>query len=375
MKKLFLFLAAAFMATTVSAQTVVESKTFDNFYIGLNGGFATKTTHNRWLKNLNSNVGLRVGRYFTPVFGLALESNLYFSNRPYGKANTFPESTGTFVRGMNTSLLGTVNMTNWFCGYQGEPRDFEVIALYGMGWGHSFSNKEYYLPDYISIGEPYYYLDKLSYEVTRLYRYRKDNLSSKLAVDFAFNFGDWKEWQLYIEPAMIWALNGNGYEKVQYNVNKSAFQLNCGIVYKFRNSTGEHNFKIADRQNEIDELNAEINRLRQELGQKPTQVVREKTNTREVRVDNLYVVTFAQGSSELTAEAKYALNGIREGSHVQIVGTASPEGGAEWNQQLSQARADVVANYLKNRAVVVDEAVGRGVQGTTSNRLAVVFVK
>ena len=94
-----------------------------------------------------------------------------------------------------------------------------------------------------------------------------------------------------------------------------------------------------------------------------------------MRVDNLYVVTFAQGSSELTAEAKYALNGIREGSHVQIVGTASPEGGAEWNQQLSQARADVVANYLKSRAVVVDEAVGRGVQGTTSNRLAVVFVK
>lgn len=375
MKKLFLVFAAAFLATTVSAQTVVESKTFDNFYIGLNGGLATKTTHNRWMKNLNSNVGLRLGRYFTPVFGLALESNLYFSNRPYGKANTFPESTGTFVRGMNTSLLGTVNMTNWFNGYQGEPRDFEVIALYGIGWGHSFTNKDYYLPEDLYHFYDRVYDNTLPYEYTRNYRYRKDNLSSKLAVDLAFNFGDWKEWQFYVEPAMIWALNGNGYEKVQYNINKSAFELNCGIVYKFRNSTGSHNFKIADRQNEIDELNAEINRLRRELGQKPTEVVKEKTNTREVRVDNLYVVTFAQGSSELTAEAKYALNGIREGSHVQIVGTASPEGGAEWNQQLSQARADVVANYLKSRAVVVDEAVGRGVQGTTSNRLAVVFVK
>lgn len=375
MKKLFLVFAAAFLATTVSAQTVVESKTFDNFYIGLNGGLATKTTHNRWMKNLNSNVGLRLGRYFTPVFGLTLESNLYFSNRPYGKANTFPESTGTFVRGMNTSLLGTVNMTNWFNGYQGEPRDFEVIALYGIGWGHSFTNKDYYLPEDLYHFYDRVYDNTLPYEYTRNYRYRKDNLSSKLAVDLAFNFGDWKEWQFYVEPAMIWALNGNGYEKVQYNINKSAFELNCGIVYKFRNSTGSHNFKIADRQNEIDELNAEINRLRRELGQKPTEVVKEKTNTREVRVDNLYVVTFAQGSSELTAEAKYALNGIREGSHVQIVGTASPEGGAEWNQQLSQARADVVANYLKSRAVVVDEAVGRGVQGTTSNRLAVVFVK
>ena len=125
MKRLFLVMAVAFMTASVSAQTVVESKTFDNFYIGLNGGFATKTTHNRWMKNLNSNLGLRVGRYFTPVFGLALESNLYFSNRPYGKTNTFPESTGTFVRGMNTSLLENVNMTNWYNGYPGERRDFE----------------------------------------------------------------------------------------------------------------------------------------------------------------------------------------------------------------------------------------------------------
>ena len=66
MKRLFLVMAVAFMTASVSAQTVVESKTFDNFYIGLNGGFATKTTHNRWMKNLNSNLGLRVGRYFTP---------------------------------------------------------------------------------------------------------------------------------------------------------------------------------------------------------------------------------------------------------------------------------------------------------------------
>ena len=133
--------------------------------------------------------------------------------------------------------------------------------------------------------------------------------------------------------------------------------------------------KLETAEDDLLSSNRANDRLRKELGQKPTQVVTEKTNTREVRVDNLYVVTFAQGSSELTAEAKYALNGIREGAHVQIVGTASPEGGAEWNQQLSQDRADVVANYLKSRAVVVDEAVGRGVQGTTSNRLAVVFVK
>ena len=44
MKKLVLLFAAAAMAVSVSAQTVTESKTFDNFYIGVNGGVMTKTT-------------------------------------------------------------------------------------------------------------------------------------------------------------------------------------------------------------------------------------------------------------------------------------------------------------------------------------------
>ena len=69
------------------------------------------------------------------------------------------------------------------------------------------------------------------------------------------------------------------------------------------------------------------------------------------------------------------MDNIKEGVHVQVVGTASPEGSKEINDRISQARADVVANYLKGRGVNVDEATGKGVQGTTSNRLAVVYVK
>ena len=46
-----------------------------------------------------------------------------------------------------------------------------------------------------------------------------------------------------------------------------------------------------------------------------------------------------------------------------------------FNDRLSQNRADVVAKYLQSRGVIVDEAKGQGVQGVTSNRLAVVYVK
>ncbi len=354
MKKLFTLVAAGLLAASASAQTVTESKTFDNFYIGVNGGVATKTTGHAWLKGLNSNAGLRIGRYFTPVFGLAVESNVYFSNRPW-------ESVGTTARVINTSLLGTVNLSNWFGGYKGEPRAFEVSAVYGLGWGHAFGRES---------------------KASSVALVKTNSLTSKAGLDFAFNLGEEKAWQIYIEPAMIWGLNGLGYDGAQYNINKSFVQLNAGVVYKFKNSNGTHNFTIAQLrdQAEIDALNSTINDLRNELAKKPREVVKEVVKespqvVREVKVEDLVFVTFAQGKSVLTKDAKKALDAISSGKHVQIVGTASPEGSKAINDKLSQARADEVAKYLQGKGVIVDEAIGKGVQGTTSNRLAIVYVK
>ena len=382
MKKLVLMLAAASMAASVSAQTVAESKTFDNIYVGINGGVATKTTGHKWLSDLDPNAGIRIGRYFTPVFGLAVEGNAYFSNKPWG-------STGTVVRATNASLLGTVNLSNWFGGYKGEPRAFEVSALYGLGWMHVFTNNKAF---------------KAATENQR------NRMTSKAALDFAFNFGSQKQFQFYVEPSINFAFLGQskskelvatgnplapvavadhqeyGYKAASqagqpaYNINNSFVQLNAGFIYKFKNSNGTHNFTIVTPrdQAEIDALNAQINELRNRKPQVVTkEVVKEvpSVQVKELSVSDLVFVTFAQGKSILTNDAKKALNNVKEGVHVQIVGTASPEGSKELNDRLSQARADVVANYLKGRGVIVDEATGKGVQGTTSNRLAVVYVK
>ena len=375
-------LAAASMAASVSAQTVAESKTFDNIYVGINGGVATKTTGHKWLSDLDPNAGIRVGRYFTPVFGLAVEGNAYFSNKPWG-------STGTVVRATNASLLGTVNLSNWFGGYKGEPRTFEVSALYGLGWMHVFSNNKF--------------LKAATSE-------NRNRMTSKAALDFAFNFGSAKQFQFYVEPSINFAFLGQskskevvatgnplapvavadhqeyGYKAVSqagqpaYNINNSFVQLNAGFVYKFANSNGTHNFTIVTPrdQAEIDALNAQINELRNRKPEVITkEVVKEvpSVKVKEFTVSDLVFVTFAQGKSALTKDAKAALNNVKQGVHVQVVGTASPEGSKELNDRLSQARADVVANYLKGRGVIVDEATGKGVQGVTSNRLAVVYVK
>ena len=365
MKKIILMATVALFALQANAQEALEeSNICDNWYVGVNAGIGMKTTENSdVLKNLNPSVGLRLGRYWTPVTGWMISGEVFLRDK------AFDWSDAKTVKGTSVDLLGTLNLSNWFGGYLGEPRHFEVVALAGLGWNHVFDTK----------------------------LARANDMVSKFGLDFTFNLGEKKAWQFYVEPSITWGLNDEvydggypmaylGHSTMQYNLNKAYVQLNAGFIYKFKNSNGTHNFTVAQLRNqaEIDALNAEINRLRGELAQKPKEIVKEvevikevagKDVVREVKVEDLVFVTFAQGKSELTADARKALAVIQPGKHVQIVGTASPEGNPELNQKLSQARADAVAQYLLTRGVAVDEATGKGVQGTTSNRLAVVYVK
>ena len=337
MKKLGLLFAAAAMAVSVNAQTVTESKTFDNFYIGINGGAQVKTTGESWMNNLNSNAGLRIGRWFTPVFGLAAEGNVYFNDH----CKHYMPQSKTVARYMNVGLIGTVNLSNWFAGYKGEPRLFEVVPVYGFGWGHTFGTDENY-----------------------------NVLTSKGGIDFTFNLGKAKAWQVYVEPSMNWSLNGYGYEGVAYNINKSAFQLNAGIVYKFKNSNGSHNFTIAQLrdQNEIDGLNSQINSLRSDLNDKDAQLSAKDKQIKDLQnaldecnkrpaktatATNLQpTVIFRQGKSvvdpaqvaSIELIANYMKN--HKDANVEIKGYASPEGSKELNQRLSEKRAEAVKDIL-----------------------------
>ena len=344
--------AAAVMAVSANAQTVTESKTTDNIYVGVNGGLSTVTRlsslgagdHSRF-KDITPSIGFRVGRWFTPVVGLALEGNFNFKNLHHSN------EAKTFVNSTNVSLLGTLNVLNWIGGYNGEPRCFEVIPVFGLGWGHTFGHPSD--------------------------AWKANVVTSKFGIDLAYNFGSQKEWQLYVEPSINWNIHEKGRTEVEYSSNYSTLKGTIGLNYKFGNSNGTHNFTIAKLrdQSEIDALNAQINDLRSELAKKPKEVVKDNNITCEVKVENLVFVTFAQGKTTLTKEAKVALNAIAKGKHVQVVGTASPEGSKEINDKISQSRANSVADYLKSRGVIVDEATGEGVQGTTSNRLAIVYVK
>jgi outer membrane protein OmpA-like peptidoglycan-associated protein len=88
-----------------------------------------------------------------------------------------------------------------------------------------------------------------------------------------------------------------------------------------------------------------------------------------------WVVSFANASASLTDEAKFVLNSVGEDAIVDIVATASPSGTKAFNQKLSEKRAKAVANYLTNRGVKVNSAIGKGVDATAGKTAVVTTVQ
>ena len=348
-KSLFILMAVLLsLQPAYSQQAIEESKTGDNWYVGVNGGINTKITHNDdIMSSINPSAGIRVGRYWTPVVGWALDGTLYFRDKGYN----FSKSSG--VRGTNLDLLGTVNLSNWFGGYQGRPRVFEVVVLGGFGWSHIFKSK----------------------------RRRSDDFVSKFGIDFSYVLDKDYAWQVYVEPAINYNLTQLG--RATYNLNTAAIQLSAGIIYKFGNSNGTHNFKIVQQrdQAEIDDLNMFVNELKGEVVAKDKRIAQDIRRINDL-MDSLDVakkakptttvvnkvvqtvvnnnvlqptIIFGQGKSTVDAAqmasvamiAKYMKN--HPESKILIKGYASPEGNPELNQKLSEARAQSVKDALVKR--------------------------
>ncbi len=347
--------AAAMMAASVSAQSntaITANKAGDNWYFGVNAGVTTRVKESfsgaddGMFKSLAPTVGLRLGKNLTTVFGLAADADMYFMSN-----DKFFDGSKTFVEAIDVNLMGTFNLSNLFAGYPGEPRAFELIALGGFGWEHDFNH----LP-------------------------RTNGLNSKVALDFAFNLGAAKAWQLYIEPALTYCLHDwyDGQDvgvPFQYNLNRSVFSVKAGLNYKFGTSNGTHNFANAQLrdQSEIDALNAKINELRNDVNAKDGKIAADAQTiadlkaklaacearpvvVEEKKVETLQpIVIFRQGKSVIDPAqyasiemiAKYMKN--HPEANVKVLGYASPEGPADLNQKLSVQRAEVVKNALINK--------------------------
>ncbi len=381
MKKLFLAMVAAMFAANVSAQgtAITANKAGDNWYIGVNAGVATpmqKWGDYGFMKGVAPKIGVRLGKNLTTVFGLALDVDAWMLSKTDSKSMM---GTKTFFNGIDVDLMGTFNLMNLFGGYKGEPRPFEIIALLGGGWSHRPGSACY---DH----------------------YTRNGLNAKFAFDLALNLGQEKAWQLYLEPAVVFGCKTWGYtganamtmvEPVRGKLDSrnGLFQLSVGFNYKFLNSNGTHNFKIAELrdQAEIDGLNAKINELRADVNSKDGQIA---ANAREIadlkaklaacearpvqtiveeKKENILqpMVIFRQGKSTIDAAqyasiemvAKYMRN--HKDANVIVRGFASPEGNAELNQKLSEKRAEVVRDALIKRYKISKDRITTQGMGAT----------
>ena len=360
MKKFLIALSMLAMGiTSTQAQVAYEkAKPFDNVYLGAEAGIAGPLNFKHFAP-LNTALGLKVGKLFSPVYGVNFEGLAFLGDNRWQTGSLGFSNSHTVVRAINLGLNGTINFTNLFGEYTPNRR-FEVGAEFGIGYWITYGDKHIIQTD--NLGDD-------------------TELTAKTGFTFAYNLGKDRAWQLYAEPAIIWNLTHGPGDAIQFGKQAAQLGLFVGVNYKFKTSNGTHNFKIWN----VGDLNDEINSLRNQLNAKPKEVVKEvikevikevpTTKTQTISVENLVFVTFQQAKYLLTAPNKKARDSIKAGRHVQIVGTASPEGSKEFNDRLSQNRANVVAEYLKGRGVIVDEATGQGVQGVTSNRLAVVYVK
>ncbi len=378
MKKVILMFAAAMLTMSASAQrtAVTANKAQDNWYVGINAGVATnmhKFPYQNdakgagFFKGFAPEFGLRVGKNLTTVFGLALDVNAYFANKTDGKT-TFGSK--TFINATDFDLMSTWNLNNLFAGYKGEPRAFEVIALVGGGYSRAWAAKQ-------------------------------GGLNAKAAIDFAFNLGADKAWQVYIEPGVVlgepavaWAnpfKRFTGFDgKKKFN---GAFSLKAGVNYKFGTSNGTHNFKVEQLrdQAEIDGLNAQINGLRAENDAKAGKLAAADKQIADLKAqlaacqarptaaavvaptENVLQphVIFRQGKATIDQAqyasiemvAKYMKN--HKDAKVKVQGYASPEGKKEFNQKLSEKRAEVVKNALvKKYKIAADRITVEGLGAT-----------
>ena len=335
MKKILLMLALFSAVVTANAQTATEnSNAFDNVGVGVTAGVSTPLDFNSVFP-LNTNVGLKITKDITPVIGFQIEGLAVLNDNHFSDLKTA-------VKATNVGLNGALNLSNFFWGYKGTPRAFEVSAVAGLGWLHAWNTSE-------------------------------NSLTAKTGLDIAFNLGKKKVHSLVLTPAVYWNLHK--IDAIQFNKKGAQLALNLSYIYHFKTSNGTHHFKTYD----VGAMNNEINYLHGKLDEcekrEPKLVERIVEKKVAVPTNTEWFVQFAQKSAELTAEAKATLDKIGENLVVDVIGTSSPEGDAEFNQRLSEKRAAVVADYLTKRGVKVNSWAGKGVQiGLATNRLAIVTV-
>ena len=323
-KQILAAIAFIAMAISASAQTdILASSTFENTYAGINFGVnAPLGSDNHFMDNAGFVAGFELGKGITPVVGLSLDFLGTFGSTSFASLS-------------QTNLVANIklNLNNWFGGYKGEPRPFEVSLVPAIGLGRDRKTTE--------LDGTYFTLNPHA--------------------QFDFNLGKSKAAQLNLKPGFVFrSKDGND----GFAAARGAFQILAGFTYKFASrNTGSHNFvknPYSFTKEEYDRALARIAEFEHER-RTPKIVVKEVPVETIVEVekqlpyDNGAIITFGIGSSELQEEdyAKIKAFASQYGENaLLVIGSADTGTGTEEvNARLAEERALVVAKSLKDLGV------------------------
>ena len=371
MKKTILLSAFVLGALSLQAQNALQgTKLCDNWSIGLITGSTAKITHSNFTKSMRPGMGLEINKQLTPIFGIGIQGLSYVNTT----------NSKTAIDATDVSMLGRINLMNLFAGYEGMPRYFEIETQMGLGWLHYFQ---------AGAGD-------------------SNSLSGRMGLNLNLNLGESKAWTISMRPGIVYDLQADyPKSKLNFNLNNARFEWMTSIIYHFGNSNGEHYMTLVPVCDplEIAAINDEVNALRATLLERDAELVAAteeianlqnamNTPNEVVEIDvnetctPVYTIGFRQGKAiiDMTQEAniEMAANFLKENDNVivSIKGYASPEGNAEFNQELSTRRANAVKEILvsqygidASRIVTQGEGVGNIFSEPAWNRISILTVE
>lgn len=355
MKKLLLFLIAVFTVCSVNAQELrmPKYKFTDNWSVSVGvGGNMTFADEYKSIKpqNWGPEAWISLNKDWSPIFGTRLnlgwgQNNVLTFNE--GLEHIVPELLNNLALRPNRLDAGldfTFNPINLF-NYNYDRR-LNVLTIVGLGYSHTFEKN--YSSDQIANANYFGVegLKKGNYLVPKVSIQLNYRVSDPVLI---FVEGDFKVYSDKLD---------NIVNTAQYDGN---VVLTAGITYRFKNHDGTRGFNYIPSydQKDIDALNNEINNLREQLDKKPKEVmVIDTVTVTKESINNIstpMTIRFVADSYNIDDAQLANLDNLalflkdNPNVKVSIVGYADEETGTpEYNQQLSEKRAEAVKSVLVN---------------------------